>query len=276
MTAERERVRSIPIDGGEIEALTLPGGPGTPLIVLGGVETALRRLAGTETILVHRWRSRRAARTVIVLGRPIAASASDIERLAHPRHVARAVAAGVDTFGRSVAVEAESGGGRIALWLAVERPGLVERMVLASVAAQTPPAMAGALGEWIALAEQHRWGELFRNIAAALRPAQSGDAASQRVVPERVAPPPTPERFIAELRATLDPSSFVTDRLATIAAPALVLAGGRDAVVPVAATREVADRMPAARFELDPECGHTVRTSFCGYDELVEAFLSEP
>ena len=273
-----ERVRSIPIDGGEIEALTLPGGPGTPLIVLGGVETALRRLAGTETILVHRWRSRRAARTVTVLGRPIAATEGDVERLAHPRHVAEAVAAAVaalDGVGRSVAVEAESGGGRIALWLAAERPELMERMVLASVAAETPAAMAGALGRWIELAEARQWGELFRNIAVVLRAADSQDSAARSVVPERVAPPPTPERFIAELRATLDPSSFVTDRLPSIAAPALVLGGGRDAVVPVAATRLVAERLPAARLEIDPECGHTVRTSFRGYDELVEAFLAE-
>ena len=87
--------------------------------------------------------------------------------------------------------------------------------------------------------------------------------------------PSTPERFIGELRATLDPSSFVTNRLGEINVPTLVLAGGGDQVVPLASTRLVAEHIPGARLEVDPESGHTVRASFRGYDELVEAFLSE-
>jgi pimeloyl-ACP methyl ester carboxylesterase len=87
--------------------------------------------------------------------------------------------------------------------------------------------------------------------------------------------PSTPERFIAELRATLLPSSFVTERLLEIQVPALVVAGGRDRVVPLAESELVADRIPGARLEVDPDCGHTVRVSFRGYDALVEAFLAE-
>ncbi|HEX2220975.1 MAG TPA: alpha/beta fold hydrolase, partial [Candidatus Limnocylindria bacterium] len=78
-----------------------------------------------------------------------------------------------------------------------------------------------------------------------------------------------------ELRATLDPSSWVTDRLGEISAPTLVLAGGQDRVVPPDVTRLVAERIPGARLEIDPGCGHTVRSSFRRYDELVEAFLAE-
>jgi pimeloyl-ACP methyl ester carboxylesterase len=96
-------------------------------------------------------------------------------------------------------------------------------------------------------------------------------AAAARLQPR----PATPERFIGELRATLDPTSFVTGRLGEVRVPTLVLAGGRDQVVPPASSRLVAERIAGARFELDPECGHTVRSSFRGYDELVEAFLAE-
>ena len=77
------------------------------------------------------------------------------------------------------------------------------------------------------------------------------------------------------MSATLDPSSFVTDRLGEISVPTLVLAGGQDQVVPLASTQMVAEAIPGARFEVDPECGHTVRTLFRGYDEIVEAFLAE-
>ena len=39
--------------------------------------------------------------------------------------------------------------------------------------------------------------------------------------------------------------------------------------------RLVAERIPGARLVTDPDCGHTVRTSMDGYDEVVEAFLAE-
>jgi len=57
--------------------------------------------------------------------------------------------------------------------------------------------------------------------------------------------------------------------------PTLVLAGEQDQVVPLASTKLVAGRLRGARLLTDPECGHTVRSSFRGYDKLVEGFLSE-
>ncbi len=96
-------------------------------------------------------------------------------------------------------------------------------------------------------------------------------AAAARLQPK----PATPERFIGELRATLDPSSFVTQRLAEITVPTLVLAGEQDQVVPLASSELVAERIPGARIVTDPACGHTVRSSFRDYDAIVEAFLAE-
>lgn len=275
---EEERAAAVPVSGGSVERVIFPGGEYTPLVVLGGVETGLRYLAGTERILAQRWHGRTGLRPVIVLGRPLASDPADTDRMGHPRQMAAAVAEVLDAMAADlegpVAIEAESGGGRIALWLAIERPELIERLVLVSVASETPPPMAGALRSWLTLAEAGRWNEFFADAASALRPvgepAPPAPAGAAAFVPA----PATPERFIAELRATLDPSSFVTDRLDEIRAPALVLAGGRDAVVPPDATRVVAERMPSARFEIDEECGHAVRTSFAGYEWLVEDFLA--
>ena len=59
----------------------------------------------------------------------------------------------------------------------------------------------------------------------------------------------------------------MTGRLGEIAVPALVLAGELDQVVPLASTRLVAERIPGATLITDPECGHTVRSSFRGYDD---------
>lgn len=267
-----------PIPGGSLEAYRMEGGTGTPLVVLGGVETGMRPLAGTEQVMGRRWRRRTEARPVTILGRPLPGDPDDAERIMHPRVIADAVAATLRTLDlTSVAIEAESGGGRISLWLTVDHPDLVERLVLASVASETPPGspMAERMGAWIEVAEAGDWGTFFSKMARSMQPGpaqQEGSfAAAARLQPK----PATPERFIGELRATLDPSSFVTDRLGEIAVPALVLAGEQDQVVPPASTQLVAERIPDAHLITDPECGHTVRSSFRGYDELVESFLAE-
>lgn len=277
---DEPRAIAIPIPGGRIEALLLPGGPGRPLVVLGGVETGLRPLAGSEHAHVRRWGRRTPRRAVVVMGRPLPDDAADAARMLHPRAAAESVARGVRALGDLVpplAVEAESGGGRISLWLTVDHPDLVARLVLSSVASETTPdsAMTWRMAEWLALAEQGLWADFFAHLALQLKPAGSVHAEAFPVQPRFQPHPSTPERFIGELRATLDPTSFVTDRLGEIRVPTLVLAGGQDQVVPLASTRLVAERIPAARLEIDPESGHTVRGSFRGYDELVEAFLAE-
>jgi pimeloyl-ACP methyl ester carboxylesterase len=135
--------------------------------------------------------------------------------------------------------------------------------------------MAERMRQWIELGEAGDWGTFFANMAQRMKAAteeESGSfAAAARLQPR----PATPERFIGELRATLDPSSFVTDRLGEVAVPTLVLAGELDQVVPLASTQLVADRIPGATLVTDPQCGHTVRSSFRGYDGLVESFLAE-
>jgi len=270
--------RSIPIRGGRIEAYQLDGGPGTPLVVLGGVETGMRPLAGTEQVLRRRWEGRAAARQVTVLGRPIPDDPADAELVMHPRVIADGVANVLRELELGpVAIEAESGGGRISLWLTVEHPELVDRLVLAAVASETPPdsPMAERMRRWIELGEAGDWGTFFANMAQLMKAASEEESGSFAAAARLQPRPATPERFIGELRATLDPSSFVTDRLGEIAVPTLVLAGELDQVVPLASTQLVAERIPGAHLITDPESGHTVRSSFRGYDALVESFLAD-
>ncbi len=269
----------IPIPGGRIEAFSMPGGEGMQLVVLGGVEWGFRPLAGTEGVLERRWALRADRRPVTVVGRPIPDDPREADLLLHPRNSAAAVAIAIRELELTtpLAIEAESGGGRISLWLTLDHPELVGRLVLASVASETPPdsPMSQRLGRWIRLAEAGDWGDLFAGFARQLRPASTVHDPEVDVASRLQPHPATPERFIGELKATLNPSSFVTSRLGEIGVPALVLAGGQDQVVPLEATRLVAAGIRRARFEVDLECGHTVRTSFRGYDRLVEAFLAE-
>jgi len=277
---EDPKAVAIPIPGGRIEAILLPGGPGVPLLVLGGVETGLRPMSGSEHAHLRRWERRTAHRPVVIVGRPLPDDPASAPTMMHPRAMAGAIATGVRALRGltpPVAVEAESGGGRISLWLTLDHPELVARLVLSSVASETTAdsVMTWRMAEWLSLAEQGKWADFFAHLALQLKPAGSVHAEAFAVQPRFQPHPSTPERFIGELRATLDPSSFVTDRLGEISVSTLVLAGGQDQVVPLASTQMVAERIPGARFEVDPKCGHMVRTSFRGYDELVEGFLAE-
>jgi pimeloyl-ACP methyl ester carboxylesterase len=281
MHAQTEpRAVSIPIPGGRIEALLLPGGRGVPLLVLGGVEIGLRPMAGSEQAHLRRWQRRTPRRPVVIMGRPLPDEPRDAAWMMHPRAMAGEVARGLRALRGVVpplAIEAESGGGRISLWLTVDHPDLVARLVLASVASETQvdSAMTGRMAQWLDLAERGEWADFFAHLALQLKPSGSVHAEAFPVAPRFQPHPSTPERFIEELRATLDPTSFVTDRLGEIRVPSLVLAGGQDQVVPLASTQFVAERIPGARIEVDPECGHALRATFHGYDELVEAFLAE-
>jgi pimeloyl-ACP methyl ester carboxylesterase len=267
-----------PIPGGRIEAFSLGAGDRVPLVVLGGVETGFRPLAGTEQVLSRRWAGRAERRSVTILGRPIPDDPADAERIMHPRVIADGLAGTLRALGLGpFAIEAESGGGRIGLWLAVDHPDLVDRLVLAAVASETPPEspMAERMGRWIALGETGDWGTFFALMAQQMKAASETEAGSFAAAARLQPRPATPERFIGELRATLDPTSFVTDRLGEIDVPTLVLAGELDQVVPLASSRLVARRIAGATFVTDAACGHTVRSSFRDYDQLVETFLAE-
>jgi len=267
-----------PITGGVLEIHRLPGGRGVPLLVLGGVETGMRPLAGTESVLDRRWRGRTETREVVIVGRPLPDDAADAERIMHPRVMADGAANVLRELGAGpVAIEAESGGGRISLWLTVDHPDLVDRLVLASVASETPPdsPMGERMRRWLEVAEAGDWGTFFSKMAKSMQPGLAEETGSFAAAARLQPKPATPERFIGELRATLDRSSFVTDRLGEIGVPTLVLAGEQDQVVPLASSQLVAERIPGARMVTDPDCGHTVRSSFRDYDTIVEAFLAE-
>lgn len=275
------RVESLTIPKGRVERLRIPGGPGRPLLVIGGVETGLRPLAGAESVHLRRWADRSRARPVTVIGRPIPDDPADADVLLHPRWSAAAVAVAIGDMKGPFAIEAESGGGRISLWLTVDYPELVSRLVLAASASETPPnsPMAVRMREWLELGERDEWGTLFGLQAEQLKaggPGSKAPAAGSFAAVAALQPrPSTPERFLAELRTTLDPTSFVTDRLGEIHVPVLVLIGGGDRVVPPASSKRLAAGIPGARIERDPGSGHTVRVSFRDYDRIVEAFLAE-
>jgi 2-succinyl-6-hydroxy-2,4-cyclohexadiene-1-carboxylate synthase len=157
-----------------------------------------------------------------------------------------------------------SQGGRIALALALDRPGLFDRLVLVSASAgiEDPTAaahrrsadaalanhieelgIAGFLNEWLSK-------DLFSGLAARAPSRQAADMEARL------------ENSAAGLAAAVrgmgqGAQTFLGDRLSELELPALFIAGGRDTRYRGLAA-EMASRTPDGRAEIVESAGHSV------------------
>ncbi len=161
-------------------------------------------------------------------------------------------------------------GGFWGLCLAVHRPTCLERLVLVNSFARGR--LAGELGRLQQLADYgagrvlFRWGyrwltarpERWRRLLVRLsgRPAAWQEAAGQ-VFSESVYPDAKRYRpdVLLQLAAAVAHMEL-TEQLAAVMCPVLLIVGEKDPVVPVAHGREMADRLPQACLEVLPDVGH--------------------
>ncbi|MBK7903943.1 MAG: pimeloyl-ACP methyl ester esterase BioH [Proteobacteria bacterium] len=199
------------------------------------------------------------------------------------RDLARAVSPHVPN---GAAVLGWSLGGMVALELARSRPGDLAALVLIATtpcflarddwpAGMNPGVLDGfaaglagdyrrTLSNFLAL---QTWGD--ENAAQALRSLRANlDAHGE----------PDPQALVAGLGILR--TADLRDALAAITVPTLVIAGERDRITPVAAGRELASRLPSARFVEVPKAGHA---PFLSHPDTVRrevesflAFLTPP
>jgi pimeloyl-ACP methyl ester carboxylesterase len=175
-------------------------------------------------------------------------------------------------------VVSQSGGSAIAQELALRHPELVRSLVLVGSwarpdayaratlsffrwlpeAAPSEPAFLEAFFLWVYTPRAHANGLVEQVVQGALAfPHKMSTEALQRWL----------DAFIAHDTA---------DRLPQIAAPTLVLAGGRDRAVAPELGRVVADGIPGARFEVLPEEGHRPFVEAAGeFNARVDVFWRE-
>jgi 3-oxoadipate enol-lactonase len=151
-----------------------------------------------------------------------------------------------------------SGGSIIAQELALRHPDLVRSLVLQSTWAAPDPYLRkwGEFVHWlveVAPSEQAFLEGFFLDIYTA---RAHNDGMVDQITEEVLAFPhkQSTENLQAALDAFLDHDT--TDRLARIAAPTLVLAGGLDPTSRPQLSRAVADLIPGARFEVLEEESH--------------------
>ncbi|MFC0082595.1 3-oxoadipate enol-lactonase [Aciditerrimonas ferrireducens] len=166
-------------------------------------------------------------------------------------------------------------GGMVALWLASEHPGRVDRLVLACTAAQLPPAEA-----WLERAARSR-----SEGPAALAPM----LVERWFTPEGRASRPELAEWVTGMLAACDPEGYAAcceaiaafdhrERLGAIEAPTLVLTGAEDPVTPPATALALAEAIPGAALAVLPHAAHLApveqprRTT----DALLDHLLGSP
>jgi 2-succinyl-6-hydroxy-2,4-cyclohexadiene-1-carboxylate synthase len=185
-------------------------------------------------------------------------------------------AAAIGEIGGPATYVGYSMGGRLVLQLALDRPGLVERMILVSASPGIGDRAARrrrylhdmALAEWI---EEHgrerfleRW--LSQPVFAGLDPIQ---ARRHRL--------PTAQAIASQLRRLGQGVQIpLWDRLHEIDVPTLMIAGERDPKYVTIVAEMLADIGMSAEVEIVPNCSHAVGIEWPGaVASLINEFTAD-
>jgi len=259
-SASRERIRSAPWTGAQVEYVDTADAPslrvarvgaGEPLLLLNGLganlemwQPLVRELAGE--------------REVIAFDLPGTGRSARPSRPLRMRELANVVTGLLDQLGLERSdVLGYSLGGMVAQELAHRAPSRVHRLVLCATTPGLPSLPPDPLVTALMLTPARYWSrqlaELIVPIIAGGRTARDGRAL-EAGLSRRLLQPPSALGYLYQLYALTGWSSHPWIR--GVRHPALVLHGDRDPVVPLANGRYLAQSLPHGRLEVIPGAGH--------------------
>lgn len=167
-----------------------------------------------------------------------------------------------------------SQGGMIAQALALARPDLVHKAVLAVTACRPNPVMEQVITDWIAMARQNNCRALaLSSLQKMYSPAYLKKYKSLLPLLTRLGKLPDPRRFVILAQACLAWNAY--QQLPQIRCPVLVIGGRQDQVVTAAASEEMAQRLRCRLF-LYENLGHAAYDEAPDFNRRVLEFLHEP
>ena len=241
-------------------------GNGTkPLIMIQGLNT--RGIKGAALSLAFMYRAFAKdykvylfdRRPVVQEGITVRDMASDIAMVMDILGIANA-----DVFGVSQ-------GGMIAQYLAIDRPDLVNKLVLAVTLSRNNDTVKSVINKWITLTEQGKIKELVEDMAVKMY----SDAYIKRYkmfmpLLTVLQKPKDVGRFIALSKACRTCSAY--DELEKIKCPVLVIGGKRDKIVGQEACKEIAEKLGCEIYLYD-ELGHAAYEEAKDFNQKVYEFL---
>lgn len=190
------------------------------------------------------------------------------------REMAGDVAAAMDAAGISKAdVFGVSQGGMIAQYLAIDRPDLVRKAVLAVTLSRNNDTVKQVIGRWIEMAEQGAMKELVADMAEKMY----SDTYVKRYRPfmpllTLLQKPKDTKRFVTLAKACLTCNTY--EILDKIKCPVLILGGKQDKVVTGAASEEMAEKL-GCRIHMYDRLGHAAYEEAGDFNQIVYEFLMD-
>ncbi len=190
------------------------------------------------------------------------------------RALAEDVAEAMDALGlRRADVVGVSQGGMIAQYLAIDRPDLVNRLVLAVTLSRNNDTVQTVLEHWIALTERSDWKALVTDMAEKMySPAYLRRCRPLLPLLTVLQKPRDPARFVRLVRSCLTCSAY--DELDRIQCPVFVLGGRQDRVVTGAASMEIAEKLHCESHLYDA-LGHAAYEEAPDFNKRMLRFLME-
>ena len=250
----------------EIDCISF--GRGTkPLVMLQGLNTRGIKGAGFSLALMYRIFAKE-YRVYLFDRRP------DLWAGITAKDLAKDVASAMDNLGIANAdILGVSQGGMIAQHLAIDRPDLVNALVLAVTLSRSNDTVASVIHSWIEMTEQGNIKTLVADMAAKMY----SERYLRRYRPllpllTLLQKPKDPQRFMELARACLTCTAY--EELPQIRCPVLVIGGREDQIVGSAASEEIAQRL-GCNLVLYDRLGHALYEEAKDFNRTVYDFFKE-
>ena len=207
-----------------------------PLVMIQGLNT--RGIKGTSLPLALMYRMfSKEFRIYLFDRRPSVTDKTTV------RDMAADVAEGMDKLGlKNACILGVSQGGMIAEYLAIDRPDLVEKMVLAVTVARNNDTVVSTINKWRELTEKRDYKGLVADMAEKMY-SEKYLKKYRPMLPllTLMQKPKDPERFINLAKSCLTCDAY--DELDKIKCKTLVIGGAQDKIVGKDAAEEIAEKL---------------------------------
>ena len=237
------------------------------LIMIQGLNT--RGIKGAALFLAYMYRIFAKEYTVYLFDRrPVVCDGITV------RDMAADIASAMDALGlKNADVFGTSQGGMIAQYLAIDRPDLVRRLVLAVTLSRNNDTVKQVVGDWIEMAERGDMKRFVSDMAEKMY-SETYVRKYRPLMPllTILQKPKDVHRFVILAKSCLTCDTY--DILDKIKCPTLVIGGKQDKVVSGVASEEIAEKLgcPLHMYE---NLGHAAYEEAQDFNQMVYDFLSE-
>ena len=190
------------------------------------------------------------------------------------RDMAADIASAMDALGlRNADVFGTSQGGMIAQYLAIDRPDLVRKLVLAVTLSRNNDTVKQVVGDWIEMAERGDMKRFVLDMAEKMY-SETYVKKYRPLMPllTILQKPKDVKRFVILAKSCLTCDTY--DILDKIKCPTLVIGGKQDKVVSGVASEEIAEKL-GCRLHMYDNLGHAAYEEAQDFNQMVYDFLSE-